>query len=361
LPAALRDLASAKETVRLGAARDLVRLSAGPERDAALAALRARLLEEPSEHVRAELALALADAGDEAAVPALVNALEDVSVRVRQYALLALGELGAGAQAQVREAFVGALQHAAPELRFQALIALEQSPHEDVIPYLVQGTRDADPQIRQIAVRLLEGRLVQHDAERDELAAESGGEGAGGEGPLAVRLRALLRDDAPRVRLAAAICLARLGDRSGTDTLIEAVLARGGPYEFEDEVSAVELVGELGLVGAREGLERRAFGGFGVSLDPTSFQARVALARFGDERAIRGILKGLGAWSRDARTLAVAAAGRARLARARALIASMRGDPGRADPDAVDEALARIDGASDAQRACQDAPPSTMA
>jgi HEAT repeat protein len=76
-----------------------------------------------------------------------------------------------------------------------------------------------------------------------------------------------------------------------------------------------------------------------VARDPFAWQARVALARLGHDRARQGILKGLRAWTRDVRTLAVAAAGRARLTEARALIETMRGDPERADPEAVEVAL----------------------
>jgi hypothetical protein len=74
----------------------------------------------------------------------------------------------------------------------------------------------------------------------------------------------------------------------------------------------------------------------------------VALARMGHERAQREILRELSARDRDLRTLAVAAAGRARLVAAREPIAAMKGDARRADPDAVDEALAALaeDGAT---------------
>jgi hypothetical protein len=79
---------------------------------------------------------------------------------------------------------------------------------------------------------------------------------------------------------------------------------------------------------------------------PVSWHARVALAELGHARAKAAILRGLSAWSRDARTLAVAAAGRARLQEARAELERMRGAPERAEPDAVTDALASIDGSS---------------
>jgi hypothetical protein len=75
-----------------------------------------------------------------------------------------------------------------------------------------------------------------------------------------------------------------------------------------------------------------------------SWHARVALAELGHVRARSAIVQGLSAWSRDARTLAVAAAGRARLVEARERLKRMVGAPGRAEPDAVKEALAAIEG-----------------
>jgi len=71
----------------------------------------------------------------------------------------------------------------------------------------------------------------------------------------------------------------------------------------------------------------------------------VALARMGHERAAREIVRDLRAWDRGQRTLAVAAAGRARLGAAREIIAAMRGDERRADPHAVEEALGALDAA----------------
>jgi hypothetical protein len=90
------------------------------------------------------------------------------------------------------------------------------------------------------------------------------------------------------------------------------------------------------------GLSRRAWGGF-LTRDPFSYESRIALARMGDPRARAAIVKGLSSWSRDTRTLSVVAAGRAHLAEARPRLSEMRGNPGFAEPESVDEALAKID------------------
>jgi hypothetical protein len=113
--------------------------------------------------------------------------------------------------------------------------------------------------------------------------------------------------------------------------------------EAEDEAAAVELLGELRIEEARPHLERRAFGFLRLGADRFAWQAMVALARMGHARARSRIVRDLGSWSRDRRTLAVAAAGRALITEARPLIEAMRGDEGRADPSAVDVALEQLD------------------
>ena len=81
-----------------------------------------------------------------------------------------------------------------------------------------------------------------------------------------------------------------------------------------------------------------------LTRDPFAWHARVALAAMGEPRAVRWVLDELGAWTRERRTLAVAAAGQARLDAARELIEAMVGEDDRADAHAVEVALARLRG-----------------
>jgi hypothetical protein len=67
------------------------------------------------------------------------------------------------------------------------------------------------------------------------------------------------------------------------------------------------------------------------------------LARLGDERARRQILRELSSWSRSTRSRAVAAAGQAGLEAARNRLLEMRTDERQADPESVDEALRSLD------------------
>src|SRR5215203_2892794 len=61
LEAALRDLEHERATVRLSALHDLARLSEGPARAPAIAALSGALLRDASAEIRADAAIALAD------------------------------------------------------------------------------------------------------------------------------------------------------------------------------------------------------------------------------------------------------------------------------------------------------------
>ena len=325
--------------------RDLGRLGGadtGEARASALAALERSLSDDGAAGVRAEAALALADAGAHESIGALVQATRDEHVRVRQMALIALGELAAPEDEHARRAVERALSDGAPQIRFQALVALNRISPTDTADRILRHIDDDDPHIRYIAWRIAEEQwLNPHNDASVQSAPDE----------LMGRARKALRDDAAEVRLAAAIVLGRAGQTDGADVIAEAVNRGAGAREPEDEEAAIELAGALHVDSARPGLERRAFGAFGLSglvsagwsRQPFAWQARVALAKWGHPRARTDILRGLGAWTRDGRTLAVAAAGQAQLHEARELIAGMRGDASRADPRAVEEALAALD------------------
>jgi hypothetical protein len=93
-----------------------------------------------------------------------------------------------------------------------------------------------------------------------------------------------------------------------------------------DEQVAIELCGALGVRAAIPALRRRAFGLFGWTRDPFLWQARVALAQLGDERAVQAILKGLSSRLWHVRAVAVDAVGRARLQAARPRLLELLND-----------------------------------
>ncbi|MES1188897.1 MAG: HEAT repeat domain-containing protein [Myxococcales bacterium] len=331
LDAALRDAEHARPDVRLASLSDLKRHARGGSDDA-VRALVARLKSDPEPQVRANAALSLADIDARAELDVLVAATSDQEPAVRQMALLGVGELAEPEHTEARAAATRGLVDRLPAVRYQAVVALARLLGDGSLEALLVGSRDADPEVRHVAFRVAEEVFGGRAPEQVPL-------------PLVQRARGALRDDNVGVQVAAAILLAVLGDPAGSERLVEAINGRRRITHVEDEIIVVELCGQLKLEKATPGLERRAFGLFG-GRTPVSWHARVALAELGHERAKLAILRGLSAWSRDARTLAVAAAGRARLQEARELLERMAAAPSRAEPDAVKDALAAINDAS---------------
>ncbi len=329
LPAALRDVESPKPGVRSSAIKDLARFAQTDDRAQVLSAL-VRALDDDLADVRADALVALADAHAAEHVARIVDAASDAHPRVRQMALLALGEVGSAADGEARGAVARALDDEAPALRFQALISLHRLTGGAALGEVLRHLGDADAQVRYICLRIAEEHWLEPS--RTE----------GPDPELLARLAEALADPSEKVRLAAAIFLARTGDGAGADQLVAAVEGRTAADEPEDEQAAIDLVGDLKLEAAHAGLSRRAWGWLGLVPDRFAFQARIALAKLGDRRAIETILRDLSAWNRDARTLAVVAAGRARLAEAKPLLESMRGKAGRAEPEAVEAALQEL-------------------
>jgi len=322
IAAALRDAEHGDARVRQSALGDLVRHARASERERATIAIIALLRSDPSPELRAEAALALADAGAVGARTALLAALEDPVLGVRQMAILALGELGEPGDLELAERLTSALGAVEPALRFQALIACERLAPERAEALIERAVQDEDDEVRAMALRLARKRWPETNAPRT----------------LVERAVRALGDHASNVRAQAALWLGLLGDVRGDDALV-GIVDGSVPLELPSDLEeAMELVAVRRLVRASTGLERRAFG-FLARVNTGRWHALVALARLGHVRARRTILRGLGAWTRDARTLAVVAAGRAGLSEATAQISHFRGRPGRAEPEAVEEAL----------------------
>jgi HEAT repeat protein len=325
LSACLRDLGDASPTVRASAVRDLGRHTTGEDRAAAIAALEGALADAEA-RVRAAAATSLADAEATEAREALERAADDGDALVRQMAVAALGEIG---DARALPRLERALVDPRGEVRFQAVIAYPRlAEGSAALDAIEAATRDADPLVAHIALRMGE-----------ELGEKAGEVDA----RIVRRARALLGHDAPLVRIAAAVLLARAGETGGEELLVAAATGDLPTPEGADEAAAIELCGELGLDAARKGLEKRAFGGLiGFFRDRFQWHAKVALARMGHERARREIEGDLDAWDPQRRTLAVAAVGRARLTGARDKLRAMQRD-GRANANALEEALRALE------------------
>lgn len=332
LPAALRDVTSTKAAVRIEAIQQLAPYIE-QDRERIIVALGVALRDEVV-GVRAAAATTLGELGVHEALPQLLVALEDEHAYGRQMAILALGEIG---DPRATERLRRALSDPRADVRFQAVMAFSRvcKDAEDVERALLAATHDDDAFVAHIALRMAE-----------EVGADS---------PLSPRVvkraEAMLAHESGMVRVASAIIVARWGEAKKAQPVLAALVDGATTTQDQEDLAiAIELCGELGIDAARSGLERRAFGGT-LRRDRFRWHARTALAQMGHERARREIIRELGSWQRDKRTLAVAAAGRARIAEARALILSMQGDDSRADPNAVREALAAIDGTLEASEA----------
>jgi hypothetical protein len=283
--------------------------------------------------------------------------------------LIALGELCAADSSAAIEPH---LHDEVAAIRFQAVIAYARaSPdHEAVVEALLAATEDEDPLVCHIALRMAEERGDERlgTAAQDSDAQDSDAQGSEAQGSeaqdsdaqdtdaqdgieldsvdarLVERAGELLDHDDHNVALVSAVIRARAGHDDGAKLLVAAACREIEVREADDEAAAIELCGVLRLKRARRCLERRAFGGwFGLGRDPFTWHARVALAAMGHPRAERWALDQLGSWNRERRTLAVAAAGRARVPAALPVIRAMRGRPERADQGAVEQALLALE------------------
>lgn len=324
LPAALRDLDESKPLVRVAAVQDLVKY-AESDRAEVLTGLEKAVRDE-SAMVRAKAAEAVGDAGLVEGLEWLLDMIDDVSPIARQNALLALGLLK---DPRSIETLKNALTDERPDVRFQATMAYPRvASREDAIVALLSRTRDDDDDVVHIALRMTEELGESGEATDDRILA---------------RARACLRHEAPHVRAVAAIVIASAGKDWADEVLIEGVKGKLSPISAEDLGAILELVGDRELTSARDALEARARGGFlGLSKDPCQWHARVALARLGDEREKKAIVKELAASNFGKRTMAVAAAGRARIIEAIPVIEAMQGKPKVADEETVRDALAKL-------------------
>jgi HEAT repeat protein len=328
LGAALRDVGHAKTDVRHSALRDLVRLaSAGEGRAEALAAIERVLAGDAMPGLRAEAAVALADADAVESVAALDRALDDVEPRVRQMAMLAFGELAKPGDPGAVERVRSRLSAADAPLRFQALIAYVRLCPDAAEKAFLSALADDDAEVRAMAFRLMDTRFAEEPAP----------------GHLLGRARTALKDPAAAVRATAALFLGARGERAADPVLVGLIDGSVPSSNGSDLVAAIEIAGEEKVDRARAALRYRAFGPFGVRSDSFAWHALVSLATLGDERARGAILRGLTAWTRHTRTMSAFAAGRAGLVEARARIDALVGRPARADQDVVKQALAALD------------------
>jgi len=223
--AALRDVTARNVRARLAAAGVL---GTAPEetRERAVDAL-VTLCDDPVPTVRYAAMLSLADLGAKRAVPRLLDGLDDGTGRVRQAAILALAEIG---DPSVVDRLVAACADQRPEVRFQALAAVARLDPARAEGPVRAALADTDPEVRAQACEVFE---------------EVGGP------DVRAAVAPLVGDPDPRVRLAAALAIGRLGHPAGADVLLDALTSD------ETFLDAADVLGRLGDKRAIEPLRAR--------------------------------------------------------------------------------------------------------
>lgn len=328
LAAAERDISHPRRHVRLSVATDLVRLAAPESVDRAQAlSLLARLLtSDPEAEVRARAAIGMADceAGLEQ-VEVLLVAAKGEHVGVAEMALAALREVCPRNEPRVVRLVQGLIKSAHAALRFQAVAAASRVADDGAFEELLQTAFcDPDAKVRALALRVCEERFV-------EVVPKLVGEAA----------ERALTDKDRSVRLAAAILLAPRGNVAARDTLVTALNQAWPMPAPEDEQTVVELAGELQLTAALPGLQRHVRGRFGLVPGRFAWQARVAMARLGDERSQKAIADGLRSSNEHVRAAAALAVGRARLHGLRAQVETLT-ESGKLPTDVFERVIADL-------------------
>ncbi len=286
LAAALRDVTSRKVPVRRSATRELGAHVPSAARARVVQQLEALADQDPDIEVRAQAVLAMADGGAHEAVGTLVCLAKDGAPRVRQMALLALGELAQPNATEAIDAALAAIQSELPALRYQGLVTLRNLHGLGAAVVTASRLADSDDEVRWVAIRLLDELSVKDPNQPDVAAAID--ETIRQVSPA---LRASVQDSNRRVANAARLLLARWGDPDAIEGLTAMLSGKAGKLDPQDELAAIHLTALWRVTAATPVLQKRAWPLFWEG--PTTFAARLTLAQLGDERARQSILADL--------------------------------------------------------------------
>lgn len=308
LDAALRDITSESENARLAATASLA-YAEGDDVAKATVALGVAL-EDSSEKVKAQAALALAELGPDSALDVLIELAEPMKGAVAQAAIIALGESG---DSQVLPTLRKGLDAPDADVRFQAVIAIARSAGADALEPLRSAARDDDEEVRANVAAALA-----------DLDLEEG---------LPI-LESLLEDEHVAVRFEAALALAAKGRREATPVLLESL------NDQDAAPQALQALGGLGDPRARGPL--RTLAGRWLVRAPIRAAAAAALASLGDDQGRRELEKWLSSRRREPRAMAIYCAGEFRVRSVVDRLCAMLADPSQTDRDSIAHALGLI-------------------
>jgi HEAT repeat protein len=294
LAACERDIESKVEQVRLAVAKDLGRLGDASNQTQRFSLL-ARCLDDAAGAVRKQALLSIADLGAIAMRDRVFGLLSDPDLAVRQMAVLTLGEIVTPDDHEVTGRLAGLLRAGSPPIRYQALLAYANLCPDCCEEDLHLALTDSDPEIRRLAVRLIDEVLIPRNSAL--------------QGATLSTLLSCAQDDDVQLALLAQLVCGELEVKAPRQLIVSVVERRMRVAEPRDEQWAIELCGRLDLTQARVGLRRRAFGRWGFSTDPFRWLALGVLARMGDSQALDALLSQLTARSYVKREMAIQALG----------------------------------------------------
>jgi HEAT repeat protein len=336
LEAALRDIQSSKVHIRRAAARDLSQYVDSPARARTVDRLERLVVEDADIEVRAEGVLALADGGATESVGLLIGLARTGVPRIRQIALLAIGELAETGVEDAIEVALEAVESPLPGLRYQGLVTLKNLQQAEALGLIISKTADADSEVRWVAVRLIDELCLQGSSQGSAPTVFGAWDAAN-----IRKLQPLLEDQDRRVVVAATLLLSRLRVATAIDKLATLLSKSSYKLEPQDEETAIEMIGQLRLSQAKPELERRAWRLLWEG--PTTWPARVALGQLGDRRARQSILQSLYSNSPLKCARAIEAAGKIGLEEGRARLQYLLANPSGYDVETIRTALERLD------------------
>jgi HEAT repeat protein len=338
LTAALRDLNATRPEVRASAARDLG--IAGEDDPHAASAALASLLDDQVASVRAAALMSMGMLHTQDHVSRIARCVRDDDAQVRQYAVVALHEIGGD---DARAALDAALESASPDVRFQAMLALVADDPSRALDACLARLGEDDVWIASEAARAM-GELLTPDPAGAPFDLEPMEASEADRARAREALRTRLAASSGRVAVRAAIALSRLGDDRGRAQMV-ALLSNSHELERSEDVpdlrlEAIERLGAIGGAEAQAILTRLAWR-WAPSLERDV--ARAALARLGDARAVEKIREQLRSRWASQRIAAILLAAQARLVEAVSCVTEAVRNDG-FDPHAAARAYAAIGG-----------------
>jgi HEAT repeat protein len=248
--------------------------------------------------VRCQALLTLSDLRASSATADVLELLSDPELRVRQMAIVCLGEIAEKGDRDIANRLALLLRAGDAKLRYQALLAYCQLSPGAAEADILRALADPDPEVRELSVRLIDEILVPVGGSLDEATTRA--------------LKQACLDGERRVRTVAQLLCAQLSVAAERSEIYLVVRGKCRVREPRDEQTAIELAGHLGLVDLQEDLRRRAFGVLGISFDPFRWVALGALVELGDEKAFARVTAALNSRRYMERTMAAQAIGQAR-------------------------------------------------